>query len=345
MECANSKCRKKYHLDCLEISVDVFNNYTQEFKRGWMCPECLCARPKRGNSETPIRSLDFKLSSTTPLNSINALRGSQIHVTPTIMDTDTTLLEELRQFRSEMITRMDSQANAITLLLNQFSQTKQELDNVIKVMRVLEEKVDARLTQNSTEMLSKSTPSTNSAEIVSIENNPKSSTKTTNTYAKTLKVNKGGAMKSAVKPVASTSVTDEEASAGSFTVDNDKDSGWTTVRRRKSNRQHREVGVGTNIELKGIQATEKKKFLHVWRLHTETTIEAITDHVRNVCGLDVNIKIDKIKHSTERDYSSFVIGVPESYFDKLNTSDMWPTNAEFSEWFWFRKSTKSITNK
>ncbi|KAH9643690.1 hypothetical protein HF086_001800 [Spodoptera exigua] len=111
-----------------------------------------------------------------------------------------------------------------------------------KKFEQLEEKVDARLTQNSTEMLSKSTPSTISAEIVSIENNSKSSTKTTNTYAKTLKVNKGGAMKSAVKPVASTSVTDEKASAGSFTVDNDKDSGWTTVRRRKSNRQPREVG-------------------------------------------------------------------------------------------------------
>lgn len=122
------------------------------------------------------------------------------------------------------------------------------------------------------------------------------------------------------------------------------ESGWTTVGNKKYNRQLKEVRVGTNKELKAIQVSDRKKYLHVWRLHPDTTLEAIADHVKNVCDSGVQIKIDKIKHKIERDYSSFVIGVPEKCFDKLNQAEIWPMNAEFSEWIWFRNSNRTKPN-
>lgn len=93
------------------------------------------------------------------------------------------------------------------------------------------------------------------------------------------------------------------------------------------------------MDLAGIQATERKKHLHVWRLSTETTVEKLISHVKGTCGSDVFVKIEKIKHKTQRDYASFIITVPESAYEKLFQPDIWPVNTEFSEWIWFRKSS------
>lgn len=349
MECANDKCMKRYDIACLEINEEAFKTYTQTYKKKWLCPECICAKPKGGNSETPVRS-DF--NATTPVNNVTSLRGSQTQYSPVTMDSDTLLLEELREFKADIIYRMDSQANAISLLLNQFSQTKTELSHIIKMMGVLEEKVEAKLTQNNhTQEIAADTPrnppsASSFAEVVSHQNNTNGSKKTLHTYIKTQKVNKGGATKSTAilteKTLCSTS------SLSTSEPPNDEaekiESGWTTVRNKKQNRQLKEVRVGTNTELKAIQVTDRRKYLHVWRLHPDTTPEAISDHVKNVCGSDVQIKVDKIKHKIERDYSSFVIGVTEKCFDKLNQTEIWPMNAEFSEWTWFRNSNRTKPN-
>lgn len=219
-------------------------------------------------------------------------------------------------------------------------------------MRVLEEKVDAKLiqdrrTQCSTEKIVED-PST-FAEVVSQQNkssedmSKKSPTlqQIRRTNIKQQKINKGGATKSVELPAKNTAITNLETSA--VDVENDQ-SGWKTVQYKKVNRQPKDVRVGTNTELTALQATERKKHLHVWRLHPETTLESITNHVKSMCGQDVSIKVDKIKHKTERDYSSCVIGVPEQWFDKLNQTEIWPINAEFNEWIWFRKHTKSTSN-
>lgn len=356
MECSNGKCKKKYDLTCLEINVIAFKSYTIAYKKNWVCPECVSLKPKIGNTETPVRinTPDLKVSTTntikTPINNVNLQRGSQANSSPIIMDNDSILLEELREFRSDMVARMDSQAETITLLLSQFSQTKTELDNIVQIMRVLEEKVDAKLsqdrqTQNTTipevpdnpPSTSTSTSASTSAEVAS---QPSSFSK--NTYAK--KVNKGGATKSAVLAENTTDTTNILAGDEVKNVEIEE-SGWTTVRNKKSIRPPKNVKVGTNKELQAIQATERKKHLHVWRLHPDTTLEAVNDHVKSICGPDSVFKVDKIKHKTERDYSSFVIGVSEHNFAKLNQAEFWPMNAEFNEWIWFRKSTKRTPNE
>lgn len=352
MECTDDKCKKKYDLACLEINIDAFKAYTQTYKRKWVCPECICSKPKTGNSETPVNIIS------TPMNNVNTQRGSQAKFSPTL-SMDSTLLEELREFRSEMVARMDSQANAISLLINQFSETKTELDVIINKMRVLEDKILAQSIQggqtgditgvsHTRDSPPPSTPSTSTfAEVVSHQStSPSNEPKKGYTYVKTQNVNKSGATKSAVLPDDTKHVTCARLDGDPTSHElEDEESGWSTVRNKKVKRQSKNVSVGTNTDLKAIQATERKKHLHVWRLHPETTLEAITDHVKSVCGSDIFIKVDKIKHKTERDYSSFIIGVPERCYDKLNNSEYWPINAEFDEWIWFRKSTKKTPNE
>lgn len=352
MECSNGKCKKHYDIACLEVDKDTFKSSTEAYKKTWVCAECVCLLPKRGNVDTPliVKTPALKTATTTtPMNNINTQRGSQACFSPT-MDSDSMLLEELREFRAEMTARMDSQAEAITLLLNQFTQTRSDLDNIIKLMRVLEEKVETK--QTISEIVDN--PPSTFAVVVSQQNSSnghkmqKISKNATTATTKTQKVNKGGATKTAVLPVTETAIITTPPTSTPYEQtdieEGDTELGWTTVIKKKHNRPIKNVAVGTNKELKAIQATERKKHLHVWRLHPETSIEAITDHVKSVCGPDVQIKVDKINHKTKRDYSSFIIGVPEDWFQKLHQPEIWPMNAEFNEWIWFRNSNKNRSN-
>lgn len=116
---------------------------------------------------------------------------------------------------------------------------------------------------------------------------------------------------------------------------------WTVVGGQKKSRKSllKPVHTGGNVQIDSFQAIQKKKFLHVWSLHPDTTENSIAGHVKKICGSE-DIKIEKVIPKTKRDYSSFMIGVPESMFEKLNSADSWPVNTRFNEWVWFRNSRK-----
>lgn len=342
---------KRYDLKCLNITSGAFKAYTYTYKKKWVCPDCISIKPKCGNMETPVRADATDLIITaTPEHNVTIQRGSQSQFSPIMMDSDvdTALLKELRQFRSDIIARLDSQANAITELQYQFSQTKNDLNNLVKIITVIESKV----TQNNqsqqvvTEEAATSSPST-FAEAVTLNTTntqqPINSANKQHQAAKKQNVDKRAATKSPV-PSAKINVV-SVPSEPSEQVEEISQAGWTTVRNKKLNRVPKDVSIGKNTELKAILATERKKYLHVWRLHPETTVEAMTDHVKSICGQEVITKIEKIKHKTERDYSSFIIGVSERIYNELNKAEIWPVNAEFSEWIWFRRYTKNTFNE
>lgn len=114
---------------------------------------------------------------------------------------------------------------------------------------------------------------------------------------------------------------------------------WTKVRRRR--KVDHPINRGGNTEIKALKVVERKKYLHVWRLEKSTSEESLKEHVKGVLGVDAEISVEKVKQKTERDYASFRVGVNEGSFDKICNPDMWPLNVEYSEWIWFRRSTKS----
>lgn len=117
---------------------------------------------------------------------------------------------------------------------------------------------------------------------------------------------------------------------------NNNDESWMEV---KSKKMH-PIKKGGNINSIPIKAVERKKYLHIWRLHKETTVDSLKNYIQSILGDSSDIKVDKIVHKTERGYSSFRVSVSESDFEKLNNSDIWPKDAEYSEWTWFRGPTK-----
>lgn len=108
----------------------------------------------------------------------------------------------------------------------------------------------------------------------------------------------------------------------------------------KSNKKEfHPVKKGENTATLRIKAVERKKFFHVWRLVSETTEEDLLQYVREVLGSESFVKVDRIKHKSERGYASFRICVSEGNFEKLCDPDIWPRDTEYSEWIWFRDST------
>lgn len=146
-------------------------------------------------------------------------------------------------------------------------------------------------------------------------------------------------------PKATTYVGNPPIGDGDTEKEDSNKQGWT-VQNKKGNRRlsGNDIRKGQNTSLTALKGAERKKYLHVWRLHPDTTLDAVTNHIKDVCGSDVVTKIERIKHKTERDYASFIVGVPEQMFTKLNQSEVWPLNAEFSEWIWFRKSERKTPN-
>lgn len=50
------ECKQNYDLQCASLSPKRFRSFNEEKMRKWLCPECICKRPKGDNSDTPVRS-------------------------------------------------------------------------------------------------------------------------------------------------------------------------------------------------------------------------------------------------------------------------------------------------
>jgi hypothetical protein len=122
----------------------------------------------------------------------------------------------------------------------------------------------------------------------------------------------------------------DSKSTGSKPKDSSSDSKSKKAVSRKKN-----FMTGENTS-SGIRASDRKKHLHVWRLALDTTVEQVETHVMNECGTEISVKVQKLKLKQERDYASFIIGVPENMLTVINQPRVWPHGAQFSEWLWFR---------
>lgn len=367
MECCNDKCKKLYHLNCLAITPEVFEAFTEESRNKWVCPECMCTKPKRNDNNTPVRGSVMN-KTFTPNNFVNYERGSRYNTVESLKTNDndndmSTLLREMRLFRAEIMDRLDNQTRAYEQLQDRFQNTEHELTELKKCMRVDHESEEIKLLKDQVQVLKlknveleESLRDMNKKSVKGADNTSQIS------YAKVLSKNQtevvipsahqSGATKSVGRPVDEVRNTRDLTSEGrvqnkisssstNYTTENkDKERGngndWTEVKTKKNRYVRNEVqkGGSTGMEIQGI---EKNKFLHVWRLKKDTTIQNLESHVKKVCGKDISVKIEKLKPKTERDYSSFMIGVPESEYQKLCNPEEWPLNVEFSEWQWFRK--------
>ncbi|KAJ2937263.1 hypothetical protein O0L34_g19365 [Tuta absoluta] len=143
-------------------------------------------------------------------------------------------------------------------------------------------------------------------------------------------------------------VTKTASDGKNNTEEKTEDTEWKMVANRKKGKksERTEVKKGGNDKIESLKAVylEKTKYLHVWSLHLDTSVDIVSQHVKSLCQKDSSVTVDQIHPKVKRDYSSFKIGVSESNYDKIAREDAWPVNTRFSEWvqFWsFRSQARA----
>ncbi|KAJ8722551.1 hypothetical protein PYW07_003731 [Mythimna separata] len=364
MQCSSDKCKKNYHSKCLALTEAQFKAFTQDYLNRWICPECVCTTPKTGNNaETPIRGNTMMHDTFSP-SYVNTERGSgrRNPKERTVTDNGNQMLDELREFRLEVKTRLDEQMKESILLRNQLVNTETELKYVKSILKVVQEKankvdiLETRINEllRKNEQLQSMVTNTNKKEKSETDrkhNTPVMSFAKVVTQNQTEVIRSLPAKECVAMKSADIAMSRETPKTGNVSFEEsvyikqkERNSGteekWTVVNRKKNKYPNSEVRKGGSKEPTEIQGTEKFKYLHVWRLQKETTLENLENHVKKLYGEKlVQIKIEKIKHKTERDYASFIIGVPESKYEILCQPESWAVNIEFCEWVWFRRHT------
>lgn len=359
MECSQAKCKKKFHLICLALTTEKVKAFTPEYRSRWICPECTCTMPKRGNTNTPVRGSTTTSEPFSPSSYVNTKeRGSRIN-TSEIMDAEDQLLNEIREFRWEVKSQMEQQRKEYVLLQNRFINTEKELRELKQILEVVQQKankVDILETRIKTlmeknENLEASLKKSQTRVANQAGQGPKASTSSFANVVKEKQVvvkNVPVLSTECVATKAANPILNSETTSRNVPIvekeELDKEGNWTTVARKKNRYSNCEVKKGGNMSSMDIQGMEKKRYLHVWRLQKETTIESLEKHVSKIYEEKVPIKVEKIIHKTERDYASFIIGVPESKYDKLCQPESWAVNIEFAEWVWFRRPINKKRN-
>lgn len=353
MECSRIECKKTYDLKCLSISPNVFEAYTQLYKNKWVCPECICLLPKGDNSNTPLRSQNEKFEAS---NFVNMSRrgGHQISQRQE-QDTEYDLVVEIRELRSDITSRFDEQAERFQQVWQIVCEARGEISELQTKIKVLENRVSAfesleielREWSAQRHLLSEQlrTHSTLSKPTEHTYSQAASAIATTSSAHNEGEVNTDQGRAIITTPAQANVLTGsmEQIRVADVAfrdhhrvvvVEGDHTANTKTKRKLPAKRVWRGESEGLNVE-----AIERKKHLHVWRLEPNTTVEQIEKHIENICGSGINVKVEKIVHKTHRDYASFIVGVPEGIYEKICHPKAWPRNAEFGEWIWFRRST------
>ncbi|CAH2218046.1 jg13432 [Pararge aegeria aegeria] len=94
MECRQENCKKIYHMKCLMLSKKQFEEFTEQYKTNWRCPECMRDDPKGDNSDTPVRATAMN-KTFTPSSYVNKQRGNRVAHSELRIETEEKVLEEL----------------------------------------------------------------------------------------------------------------------------------------------------------------------------------------------------------------------------------------------------------
>lgn len=89
----------------------------------------------------------------------------------------------------------------------------------------------------------------------------------------------------------------------------------------KGNGQHHEL----------LQTVEKTKRIHACYFKPDTSADAVTNYIQNICN-NSEITVIKLKLKHEH-YASFMITLPESEFPIFMMPESWPEGTQVSEWF------------
>ncbi|KOB51909.1 Conserved oligomeric Golgi complex component 6, partial [Operophtera brumata] len=107
---------------------------------------------------------------------------------------------------------------------------------------------------------------------------------------------------------------------------------WQEVSRKRRTMKQRPILTGSGkSENDGLQSAERLKFIQAWSFKPETSTEDVRNHIRKIEMCEKYV-VEKRVIKTDQ-HAAFVIGFPETLYDRLCTPNAWPPGIKISDWF------------
>lgn len=352
LEC--SVCNALYDLNCVNITSTAFESFTQEIKDLWTCPECLSARPKGGNLHTPVRvssgwnttyvsENDTTIGGNDTFSNVNMARGG-MHQKEKGMNIN--FMEIISEIRTEL-SALRSQTAEVPAMRLDIQRLTKEVENMsleIVLLKTELAKRESQIVATKTSLPTSKQPvgptyaSRAAAPQPKVPNiKPPTGAQATILQPPLGKINARAASTAQASDENKSVATEHETTQTSVSTRDTPANEWKTVESKRKSRRLPEFHKGGNTNDLKIKGIEQKRFLHVWKVQKTVSVKDMKEYVQSVCGDNVEVHVESVKTRTERDYASFIIGVPESHYDMLCDLKIWHVKVRFSEWRWFRK--------
>lgn len=322
LRCMIDSCRRVYHIICTGAK-----NLTSDEKKAWICPECQCTTKKGGdNSLTPVGRSKLNRDPNV------TFRKKTSEVAKVSDEEPGALAVEIRSLRSEMSILRDQLINAVSLI----SSYESKLDKYAAQVVALNAKLEEYQTKSSKIFPS---PYNHSTREPTPQNQrqkapmsgPNNKTLLDRTTSDKVPVIVNLAAK---YPGSSTGKNDTETEVSCNDTTHD-DQQWTEVKKRKSRGPLSLCGAA-GPAITALKAVEPIKYIHLWNMVSNN--DEVLQYLKQLCPAG-SCSVEEL--NPRGNYKSYKIGVPEIYYDKCFSIDVWPINARIKAWINFRKPAQT----
>lgn len=337
-----SRCKNIFDIFCANFDANTFSTLSLEFKKTWMCVECLSKLPRGDNSHTPVRqhhALEIKtktkdrsnvtIGSPDNVTMRTAARQAQVSSPGTgqsgLRDFKDTVIQELKNLQLDFELQLTSKIN--DLIVGEFQSFKAEIFGKIdaltsKVLQLEEQyKTEAGKANNNTSI------TTGQSTTTSTTKKNKAPKQKGQAQSKPI----GGIITSSNIPAQNNNKTTEELLPSSNPNSENVTKGdWEEVRPRRARASLASVRRGTAAPgTTLLQASERWTYLHLYYVQEGTSTEQVRNHLSTICSGDV-CTVDELKSRGR--YASFKLGVPARCADSVLSSANWAQDICIKPW-------------
>ncbi|KAI5652080.1 hypothetical protein NE865_00418 [Phthorimaea operculella] len=366
------ECKHQYCLNCAGVDFRRYYIMTAEAKSCWKCRACYAKLP-------PYNTVKKSVSPLPPASSVNEILSTLDRSNVTIRSKQVPNLDDStveNNVISELVMEMKALREQVTLLNNRLGEVAASVDRCHDKIDSCNEKLvgmekqiqNHDLTHNNQTLSHCDQNSDNSTNNIVVKPQPKRpKRKLAPPLNTSLGTNRNTSSPSAnsdipVRPSSNIDTTTETNSSSDKATNNsqeprdgvvyenksnpivieaDDDDGetkhgpWIDVMPKKRRNQSQRCTAGPNITT--LKAVEANKIIHLWNMASGP--EEVLAYLKTLCPTG-KCTVDELK--PRGDYKSYKIMVPEVYYDKCLSIDVWPVNARVKPWTSFRHSRKNF---
>lgn len=331
LQCMAPRCGKLYHHQC--------NNKVlcEAEKAVWVCPECSCAAKRGGrNCDTPvgtpvnIKNVVFRNPSSTgaptppqpaPRRASPRSPGSDVSVSMPIASEIMLLREQITNLTEQLTDAVSTMTRYHSALIASISKVHAISDKLEALDKSMESRCSRAVVPTFSGVLQGLTDENVGARATHSRREHGSGGDTGGM--------RGGAMSAAARP----DDTDRSSSDGG----GDAGREWQEVlAKKKKQKRPTSIRCTGGPSITALRAVESRKHIHLWNM--VSSAEEVKAYLEELCERHT-CTVEELK--SRGNYKSFKLGVPDAFYDKCLSADVWPDNARIKMWFFRRQPSKT----